>query len=330
VAGSVLGRWGGRHGIASRHFRHGLCMRPEISDLIVDFDPESLQRRPVRQANVVGRFLAAGNHTAARIVRGIPSVGGVLDNDAVDAILVQAHTELQRLHEEFQHGRRVLRLLVPLVRAARAAGHRGPLRVVDLGCGLGFVVRWLAARGGLPADVELVGCDYNRALVERAQQLADAESLRCRFVVGNALTLAEPAHIILSTGVIHHFQGDALVDFFAAQARAGLWAAVHYDITPNWAAPLGAWLFHRARMRMPLARHDGLLSALRAHDDAVLLAAARMGGPGRSALLFECPSPWMPMLRVLRPVLSLRADVEGPLRAELGGLASELRVGGGR
>jgi len=299
-------------------------MRPEISDLIVDFDPVDLQRRPVRQDDVVQRFLDDGNRVAARIVRGIPSVGGVLDNAAVDAILVRAHTELQRLHEEFQHGRRVLRLLRPLLSACRAAGHQGPVRLVDLGCGLGFVIRWLATHGQLGDAVELIGCDYNAALVAGARRLAEEEELPCTFVVGNALTLAEPAHIILSTGVIHHFQDDALVDFFAAQATPGLLAAVHYDITPTWAAPIGAWLFHQARMREPLSRHDGLLSALRAHSNATLLDAARSGAPTRPAFLFECPSPWMPMLRVLRPILSLREDLVAPLQAALGDRAHEL------
>jgi len=300
-------------------------MGPEISDLIVDFDPVSLQRRPVHQAEVVELFSKQGNHTAARIVQRIASVGGVLDPRAVDTVLLRAHTELQRLHEEFQHGRRVLRLLLPLISACRTqGGHEGPLRIVDLGCGLGFVVRWLAASRALPDDVVLVGCDYNQTLIEGARQLAKEESLRCDFRVANALTLAEPAHILMSTGVIHHFQHDALTAFFAAQDKPELLAALHYDITPTWAAPIGAWLFHQARMRQPLARHDGLLSALRAHSNATLLDAARQGAPGRSARLFECPSPWMPMLRVLRPIVSLHPAILEPLTAALGDRARDL------
>jgi SAM-dependent methyltransferase len=292
-------------------------MSPELSDLILAVDSE-LRRTPVSRDAVVEALRAADNPRGAAIAATLPARGELLDDEAVDALLVQAHAELQRLHEEFQHGHRVRRLLGPLLAALRATGHTGPLRVVDIGCGLGFVVRWLAAHGGLGDDVELVGCDLNAALVDGAQRLARAEDLRCRFVQADAFALDLPATVYLSTGVVHHFRDAALVRFFAAQATASTRAFAHWDITPTWAAPLGAWLFHQARMRLPLARHDGILSARRAHPDAALLAACQVGAPGFAARLFARPHPLLPMLRVLRPVVGLRPELEAPLRAALG------------
>src|SRR5262245_10810091 len=180
---------------------------PEISDLIVDFDPATLARRPVRKQAVLDVFTASGNRRAARIVSSLPERDGLLDPDAVDRLLVRVHCEMQRISEEFQHGQRVAALLHPLLAALREEGHEPPLRVVDVGCGTGFVVRWLAARGALGPDVELIGADYNRALVDEANRLAAAEKLPARFVNANVFALSEPATVFLSTGVIHHFRG---------------------------------------------------------------------------------------------------------------------------
>jgi 2-polyprenyl-3-methyl-5-hydroxy-6-metoxy-1,4-benzoquinol methylase len=55
-------------------------------------------------------------------------------------------------------------LLGTVLSTLRAEGFKGPLRVVDVGCGIGYVVRWLAARTALPSQsVELVGVDLRSA-----------------------------------------------------------------------------------------------------------------------------------------------------------------------
>lgn len=286
----------------------------EISDHVVDYEPDTLARRPVRKADVLGRFEALGDRFALRVLRRLPERGGVLDPDAIDALLVRAHCELQRLSEEFQQGRRVLGLLRPLVDALHASGIR-PVRIVDLGCGLGFVIRWLAASGELH-DVELVGCDYNAALIAVAAATAAAEGLPCRFAVGNAFAQTEPSHVIISTGVIHHFRGDDLARVFAEHAAVE--AFVHHDIRPSWAAPLGSWMFHKSRMRVPLAQHDGIASAMRAHDDDTLLEAARAGCPNFRIGLYDTGSRLLPIFKVLRPVLGVRAIHEAAFVDALG------------
>src|SRR5215204_939575 len=144
---------------------------PEISDAIVSFDPDTLQRQPVKKADVLVQFRELRNHEAARIV---------------DKMLINSHCEMQRMSEEFQHGKRVAELLKPILNALRDGGVRNPIRIVDIGCGTGFVIRWLAASGSLGEDVELMGVDFNVALVNEAQQLAAVENLRCKFAVANA------------------------------------------------------------------------------------------------------------------------------------------------
>ncbi|MFJ9432533.1 methyltransferase domain-containing protein [Streptomyces sp. NPDC101490] len=336
----------------------------EITDLVIAHDPVSRGRLPVRRDAVVARLEAAGDRRGARIAAGLPcDAAGVLDPGAVDRRLVAIHTELQRLSEEIRHGERVAALLRPLLTALRAADPAAPLRVVDIGTGLGYLPRWLAAANALtgatdgsaptpgrpgaapvggagpvpgpaavPADaagspphpatgpaVELIGVDYHAALVAEADRLAQAEGLACRFVQGDAFALDEPATVYISSGVLHHFRGPDLDAFFRAQSadRSGAAAFCHFDIAATGLAPVGAWIFHRARMRDPLGRHDGVVSARRAHDDRTLLRAAAHA-KGLVPLVYEPRTRSNPFCTTLRPVLGIRPDLLPAVRAALG------------
>jgi SAM-dependent methyltransferase len=300
----------------------------EISDAIVDYDETTLERRPVSKSAVIERFRAEGNRRAVRIVEAMPEIAGHLDGAYVDRLLVRVHCEMQRISEEFQHGQRVAELLQPLLAALREADVPRPLRVVDLGCGTGFVLRWLAALGGLADDVELVGVDYNRALVDEASRLAAAEGLRARFLVANAFHLAEPATVLLTTGVVHHFRGADLVSFFGQHDQPSVQAFVHFDFQPSPLAPFGSWLFHAVRMREPLARHDGVLSAVRAHPASVLLATAKEGAPAFAAAMYSTRLGPLPIPRSFHTLLGLRPRHVDPVVRHLGARAS--RLGGFR
>ncbi|MFE9423613.1 class I SAM-dependent methyltransferase [Kitasatospora sp. NPDC006697] len=296
--------------------------RLEISDLITAVDPAG-RRLPVSRAEVVERLRAAGDVRAARLVAGLPAdPDGVLDPAAVDRLLIGVHTELQRLSEELRIGDRLVQLLGPLFAAIRSTGAAGPYRLVDVGCGLGYLVRRLAATGALGPRVELVGVDLDAALVGEADRLARAERLDCRFVHGDAFALPEAATVYVSTGVLHHFPEPALAAFFRAQGDSPALAFCHYDIAATGLAPVGAWVFHRARMRHPLGRHDGVASARRAHGDETLLRAA--AASGMRPLLYEPRRVANPFCTTLRPVLGLRPQLEAPLRRELGRAARRL------
>ncbi|CAM5335432.1 hypothetical protein SALBM135S_05596 [Streptomyces alboniger] len=296
----------------------------EISDLITVVEPRSGRRLPVRRSEVIQQLLESGDERAARIVAELPTdQEGVLDPQAVDRLLISVHTELQRLSEELRTGERLVHLLGPLFTAIRSTGAQpGPYRLVDVGCGLGYLVRWLAATDALGAEVELVGVDLDAALVGEADRLARAEGLDCRFVHGNAFDLPEAATVYVSTGVLHHFRGPDLAEFFQAQAASPAHAFCHFDIAATRLAPIGSWMFHHARMRHPLGRHDGVVSARRAHSDATLLHAA--AAPGIRALLYEPRGSVNPFCTTLRPVIGVRPHLEAPLRLALGRAARRL------
>jgi SAM-dependent methyltransferase len=248
----------------------------EISDLIVRFDSGTLEPLPVSKSEVVAALVAAGDMGAARIVQRLPERAGHLDQDFVRRLLVEVHCEIQRLAEEFQHGQRMRAILSPLLASMRGSVPR-PIRVVDIGCGTGYVLRWLAKFGSLGPDVELVGVDFNRDLVEEASRLAAEEGLDTRFEHGDALRRKEGADVYISTGVLHHFELERLAEFFERQRDAQ--AAVHFDFRPSRLAWLGSWVFHQLRMRHPLSRHDGVASAIRAYSPETLIQAAHEGLP---------------------------------------------------
>ncbi len=290
----------------------------EISDVIVARDASG-HRVPVVRDEVVQRFVAAGNRWAARIVSAMPAdERGHLDNDAVDDVLVAAHLELQRLNAEFQQPRRLLRVLGPLLELAQER----PRRVVDLGCGIGYSLRWLAAHRAL-SDTELVGCDFNEALIRTARSLAAAEGLDVRFRVQNAFALEEPGHVLTSTGVLHHIAAADLEAFFRAHAASGRCIGfVHFDIEAHWASPIGSAMFHLSRMRVPLAQHDGIWSARRAHPAAVVVDAARRALPAFTIGALDRHRGPIPLTRTLWPLLGVRSDLADTLRAALGPLAA--------
>lgn len=286
--------------------KNGADYSPEISDAIVSFDPETLQRRPVVKSELLAQFSELRNRKAVRVIERIPDHGGVLDVAAVDRLLVISHCEMQRMSEEFQHGKRVGELLKPLLRALREVGLTRRIRLVDIGCGTGFVVRWLIANAYLGDDVDLIGADFNEALINEARRLSAQEKLNCTFVVANAFRLAQPTDIFLSTGILHHFRGDGLTELLKQHRHAQ--AFVHFDFHSSPMSPLGSWLFHAVRMREPLAKHDGVLSAVRAHKSRHLLAVARAAAPDFVSTIYGTRLWRLPIPRVFHSLVGIRRE----------------------
>jgi SAM-dependent methyltransferase len=285
--------------------------QPEITDLIVQHDPDTLARVPVRKQDVLSVFEKFANRKAIRAVKGLPERDGLLDEKEIDRLLVRTHWEMQRLGEEFYHGPRVYELLRAVIGAIRSGGLKGDLKVVDVGCGIGYDIRWLAARTELAKQgVELTGFDLNSALIHEANRLAAAERLPCRFLQGDAFSLDHSGHVFLSTGVIHHFRGHGLREFLQRHERPETQAFLHFDFQPWFLAPYGSWFFHFLRMRTAVAQHDGVLSAARAHSAETLTEAARHAAPGFAAGIYggriwntRAPRVFHTLLGIRRPLI---------------------------
>ena len=293
--------------------------QPEITDLIVQYDSSTLARLSVRKEAILRIFSAFRNRKALAAIEALPDDGGDLDNAAVDRLLISTHWEMQRLAEEFYHGHRVWDLLRRIVSTVRASGFQNRLRVIDVGCGIGYTARWLAAH--LPLEelgLEIVGMDLNSTLIREAGRLAAAERLNCHFIQGDAFSREYSGHIYLSTGVIHHFRGDSLQEFLRRHEQPDTFAFLHYDFQPSFLAPYGSWFFHYLRMRTAVAKHDGVLSAIRAHDAETLTQAARAAVPGFASGIYGARI-WMTSLpRVFHTLVGIRRTLLAEFSQQLG------------
>jgi SAM-dependent methyltransferase len=299
--------------------------QPEITDLIVQHDPSTLRRLPVSKQSVINVFAESGNHKALRAVRALPAKDGWLDGEEIDALLLTVHWEMQRLAEEFYHGHRVWEVLKPLIAAIRSTGSQETLRIVDVGCGIGYTSRWLAARVSLAEhNLEVTGIDLNWTLVSEANRLAAAERLPCRFEHGDAFSGENSNHIFLSTGVMHHFRGKDLEEFLRRHERPDTKAFLHFDFQPWLLAPLGSLFFHNLRMRTAIARHDGVLSAARAYDAKTLVGAARNGAPGFASGIYGAKIWGTPAPRVFHALAGVRREFAAEFRRQLGRHAGRL------
>jgi SAM-dependent methyltransferase len=301
-------------------------LQPEISDLVVQHDPKTLERLPINKREILGIFENFSNRKAIHVIEQIPAKDGLLDPIAVDRIMLAVHWEMQRLAEEFYHGSRVFRILRAIVAALRSNGFAGPIRIVDVGCGIGYTIRWLAAHTSFASEgVELTGVDLNSTLIKEATRLADAESLPCRFFHGDAFSADLSGQIYISTGVLHHFRGKDLTTFLRWHDRTTTQAFVHYDFQPWLLAPFGSWFFHVIRMRTGLARHDGVLSTARAYNASTLVLAARNAVPSLASGIYGAKIWNTPAPRVFHALAGFRRELVPQLKAKLGNLLGELQ-----
>ncbi len=81
---------------------------------------------------------------------------------------------------------------------------------------------------------------------------------------------------------------------------------------------MGSWFFHILRMRTAIARHDGVLSTVRAHSGDVLTSAARTMLPDFSSGIYGANVWGTPMPRVFHTLVGLRPGLVPAFSEELG------------
>lgn len=106
-----------------------------------------------------------------------------------------------------------LRWLDRILRKPAAANPQRTVRLVDVGCGYGDMLRriegWTHRRG---IRVELIGADINPNAIRAAHEATPAGS-RIRWVLGDACTVPETQEVdlVTSCGVFHHLTEPEIV-----------------------------------------------------------------------------------------------------------------------
>jgi SAM-dependent methyltransferase len=169
-----------------------------------------------------------------------------------------------------------------LERVVNTGSFSRPLRIVDVGCGYGEMLRrieqWAKRRG---LAVELIGVDLNAGAVRAAREASAGSGIE--WVAGDAYSCAaaEEADVVISSLLTHHLAESEIVRFLEwmeRTARAGWFVNdLHRQAVPYYlfraAASMTGW--------HPFVKNDGPVSIRRSfvpEDWRRMLAAAGVSG----------------------------------------------------
>jgi SAM-dependent methyltransferase len=186
---------------------------------------------------------------------------------------------------------------------ATSPSRPGPLRIVDVGCGLGDTLReveqW-ARRRRLP--VELAGIDINPHATRAAETEARAGESIC-WIAGDAYSYRPTAgiDIVISSLFTHHLADHEIIRFLAWMentARAGWFISdlhrhpVPYHLFKLWSR-LAGW--------HPFVQHDGPVSILRGFTSRDWKDLCRSAGLPREAVRIEWHMPFRVCVGRVKP-----------------------------
>lgn len=150
-----------------------------------------------------------------------------------------------------------------------AAAGREPLRIVDVGCGGGDMLRrieaWAAERG---VAVQLTGIDLNPYAARAAREFTSRSSA-IEWVTGDAFSYnpATPVGVVVSSLFTHHLENSEIVRFLMwmeRMAECGWFINdLHRKKTPYYGFAALAWVMRWHRF----VRHDGPVSIRRSFLD---------------------------------------------------------------
>jgi len=171
----------------------------------------------------------------------------------------------------------------------RALGR--PLRVLDIGCGGGDVLRRLARlarRDGF--ELEALGADPDPRAVTAAQQAEDVPGVRFRRATSRELR-AEGARfdVVISNHLLHHLSESELAAVLADSRALATRLCLHSDISRSRLAYAAFAIASMPLARGSFVRVDGLRSIRRSYTPAELAERLpegwRVRRPGRFRLL---------------------------------------------
>ncbi|PIQ61238.1 MAG: methyltransferase [Bacteroidetes bacterium CG12_big_fil_rev_8_21_14_0_65_60_17] len=244
--------------------------RPDLEEIMDrdDCDADALERT-YRAFVHINRWLSGWGRLYGRYVR------PVLEHEAARREETR-HAAKSRVPAGLEHGK--------------------PIRIVDVGCGGGDVLRYVmrrARRDGF--DVEGLGVDPDGRAIRFAREKARTSvDPPMSFLEGHLEDVSGPVDIIISNHLLHHMTDREVRQLLAAGADRAALVCIHNDIARSWAALV---LFQVVRPLFPrtFVGVDGTRSIQRAFTARELAALAGpdwmlvRAAPFRAGLLFATP-----------------------------------------
>ena len=173
------------------------------------------------------------------------------------------------------------------------------LTVVDMGCGDGEYLRFLAAhcrRVGLHAH--FIGWDMNPKSLEMARTAA-SEYPEIRFECRNVLGDDEiPDNCLITCNLfLHHFSTAEIKELLLRWKKQGARAVIINDLHRNAIAYYLFRLFGAIFMRSPVARYDGAVSIRRGFQKSELLTLVKQAGGSDFWMSWRWAFRWLCCIR---------------------------------
>jgi SAM-dependent methyltransferase len=214
----------------------------------------------------------------------------LMDEPCSRAVMRDTLRDLARLNRWFLGYRPVLHF----IRSMSDVPLNPPLRILDVGCGYGDGLRrieeWAREYG---VAVELTGLDTNPETIAIAAE-ATARASRIQWIASDVFmhTMAQPAHLVVSSLFTHHLPDNDVIRFvqwMEAHAELG-WFINDLSRAPIPYHLLG-W-FSKVAGLHPYVQNDGPISFLRAFvpDDWRRLCAAAGLAPDQVEVLSYKPA----------------------------------------
>lgn len=194
--------------------------------------------------------------------------------------------DLERVNRLFGAYRPTLAFLRQFARQ-----HSGPLRILDVGCGHGDMLRRIALWANQNQQpVQLTGIDLNQNAIAAAREATPNGSIR--WLHGDATALHEPFDVILSSLVTHHMATPQVIHFVRWMEQTALRGWFINDLERQYTPAL--WFGRLARLLRwhPFVQHDGPVSfrrAFRESDWQAILAQAGLA-PAAATIRKEFPA----------------------------------------
>ena len=137
-----------------------------------------------------------------------------------------------------------------------------PVRVLDVACGGGDVLRGIARRAiKSGTNVELHGCDMSSTALDRARARG-GDALGVTFHELDVLRDPIPAgyDVLCSSLFLHHLRREAAIHLLESLATAARRVLLVQDLRRTRLGYLYAWVGLGVLTRSDVARHDGLVS----------------------------------------------------------------------